>query len=64
MPEFYMIFALKMPKFYVIIARKIFCRFFCGCSPPVSYAYGFDAGFVPCKFHSSGTTVKEQSQVK
>jgi len=28
--EFHMIFARKMPEFYVIIARKIFSRFFFG----------------------------------
>ena len=46
-----MIFARKMPKFYVIIARKIFFpNFFFGggarAAPllPVSYAYGHSAG--------------------
>ena len=41
-----MIFALKMPEFYVIIARKIFSRILGGGAraplpPPVSYAYAF-----------------------
>jgi len=36
--EFYMIFAPKMPKFYIIIARKKFYGGTCP-SPPVSYAY-------------------------
>jgi len=34
-PEFYMIFARKVPEFYIIISRKIF---FCPKPPPVSYA--------------------------
>jgi len=45
MPEFYNIFAHKMPKFYIIIGRKIFFPdfFFGGAhplSPPICYAYG------------------------
>jgi len=34
-PEFYMIFARKMPKFYIIIARKIFFRNFRGARAPL-----------------------------
>jgi len=42
--DFYMIFARKMPEFYIIIARKIFFPNFWGhvppCPSPVSYTYG------------------------
>jgi len=42
--EFYLIFALNMPEFYIIIARKIFSRILGEhvppSLPPVSYAYG------------------------
>jgi len=38
--KFYMIFARKMPEFYIIIAREIFFPEFGSRSPcPVSYAY-------------------------
>ena len=44
--RFFMIFARKMPRFYIIIARKICFPIFLGgrggrspCPPPVSYAY-------------------------
>jgi len=43
--EFCLIFARKMPEFYMIIARKTFSRFFEGMGarapapPPVSYTY-------------------------
>ena len=42
MPEYYMIFARKMPEIFTIIARKIFFRILggtCRPLPPVSYAY-------------------------
>jgi len=38
-PKYYMIFAPKMPEFYIIIARKIFFANFRGHPAPVSYAY-------------------------
>ena len=47
-----MIFARKMPEFYIIIARKIIFPNFRGHVPPltsVSYAYG-----VVCVFSGSG----------
>ena len=58
--EFHMIFARKMPEFYVIIARKIFFRKFGGRTcplPPVSYAY---AGLTDImhKFFSQTTSKK------
>ena len=33
MPKFYMIFARKMPEFYIIIAEKYFSRIWGTCSP-------------------------------
>jgi len=41
-PEFYTIFARKMPEFCIIIARKIFTFFLGGGTfpCPISYAYG------------------------
>ena len=45
-PEFYMIFDGKMPKFYMKIVPKIFSGFFWGCvrdsMSPMSYAYVLD----------------------
>ena len=41
-PEFYMIFARKMPEFYRKIAQEIFSRILggtCPPCPPISYAY-------------------------
>jgi len=53
-PEFYMIFARKMPEFYTRIGRKIFFPNFMGhvppCPPPVSYAWPMYArGYTCCK---------------
>jgi len=40
-PEFYMIFAWKMPEFYIIIAGKIFFPILGGHVPPISYSYAY-----------------------
>ena len=49
-PEFYTIFARKMPELYIIIAQKyFFSDFFCGGvtpASPVSYAYGHVGFFI------------------
>ena len=34
-PKFYMIFARKMPEFYMIIAREFFYRIWGTCDPPL-----------------------------
>ena len=49
MAEVYMIFARKMPKFYMIIAPKIFVPNFGGTCPPipVSYAHVHQTGYIP-----------------